>query len=330
MSIKLRIATFNLENLDDKPGQDPTLDERIAMMRPQLVRLNAGVLCLQEVNGQEEAGQPRRLLALDKLLAETAYAGYQRASTMTANGVQVYDERNLVILSHHEISDYQQYKHDYAPGPQYRKVTAQPAELEAKAVTWERPILHAKIKLTDDKVLHVINLHLKSRLPTNIPGQKVNNYTWRTASGWAEGSFLSAMKRVGQALEARRLIDQLFDENEDALIVVCGDFNADFDEVPVEAIRGRVENTGNSQLAKRVMVPCEWTIPEPSRFSLLHQGRGRMIDHLLVSWSLLAHYRGAEIHNEVLHDESIAFATDVKYPESDHAPVIAKFELPDD
>jgi exonuclease III len=55
-----------------------------------------------------------------------------------------------------------------------------------------------------------------------------------------------------------------------------------------------------------------------------------MLDHLLVSRSLLAHYRGSEIHNELLHDESVAFGTDVKFPESDHAPVIAEFELPDD
>ena len=54
MPIKLRIATFNLENLDNKPGEKPTLDERIAVMRPQLIRLNADILCLQEVNGQEE------------------------------------------------------------------------------------------------------------------------------------------------------------------------------------------------------------------------------------------------------------------------------------
>jgi predicted extracellular nuclease len=154
-------------------------------------------------------------------------------------------------------------------------------------------------------------------------------YTWRTASGWAEGFFLSAMKRVGQALETRILIDELFDEDEDALIVACGDFNADLDEVPVEAVRGDVENTGNGLLAKRVMVPCEQTIPEPSRFSLLHLGKGRMIDHLLVSRGLLAHYKGSEIHNELLHDESIAFATEKKFPESDHAPVIAEFELPD-
>ena len=50
---------------------------------------------------------------------------------------------------------------------------------------------------------------------------------------------------------------------------------------------------------------------------------------MLVSRLLMAHYVGSEIHNELLHDESIAFATDRMYPESDHAPVVARFELPD-
>jgi exonuclease III len=62
----------------------------------------------------------------------------------------------------------------------------------------------------------------------------------------------------------------------------------------------------------------------------LYLGKGMMIDHLLLSRSLLPYYRGTEIHNEVLHDESSAFATDEKYPESDHAPVIAIFELPNE
>jgi len=34
-----------------------------------------------------------------------------------------------------------------------------------------------------------------------------------------------------------------------ALIAVCGDFNEEFDEVSIEAIRGDVENTGNMDLA---------------------------------------------------------------------------------
>ena len=68
--------------------------------------------------------------------------------------------------------------------------------------------------------------------------------------------------------------------------------------------------------------------PEPSRYSLFHLGRGNMLDHILVSRPLLAHYRGAEIHNEILPDESGAFRTDKKFPESDHAPVVAAFDVP--
>jgi endonuclease/exonuclease/phosphatase family metal-dependent hydrolase len=328
MPNRLRIATFNLENLDERSGEAPTLAERIAVLQPQLIRLEADVLCLQEVNGQEEPGQPRRLLALQKLLQGTPYADYHLVST-TTNGGQVYDERNLVILSRRAIAEHRQYKHTFAPAPRYQKVTAQPPDTQAKEITWERPILYAKIAVDAGQVLHVINLHLKSKLPSSIDGQQVNSHTWKTASGWAEGFFLSSLKRVGQALETRIVIDHLFDTDEGAMIAVCGDFNADLDDVPVEAIRGDVENTGNAALAKRVLVPCERTIPEPSRFSLLHLGQGEMLDHLLFSRALLAFYRGSEVHNELLHDESLAFASDVKYPESDHAPVIAEFQLPE-
>jgi endonuclease/exonuclease/phosphatase family metal-dependent hydrolase len=331
MPTKLRIATFNLENFDDKPGPPPTLAERIAVMRPQLLRVNADILCLQEVNGQEQPGQPRQLLALKRLFENTPYDQFQLVSTKTANGTDVYDERNLAIASRFPITEHRQYNQDPALGsikPQYRKVTAIPPEPNAKDVQWERPIFYAKVDLGNNRTLHVINVHLKSKLPTSIAGQQINSNTWRTASGWAEGFFLSSMKRVGQALETRMLIDQLFDADEQALIVTCGDFNADADDVPMAAIRGDVEDTGNGRLATRVMVPCERTIPEPARYSLFHQGKGNMLDHLLVSRNLLTFYKGAEIHNELLHDESLAFADDKKYPESDHAPVVAEFELP--
>jgi hypothetical protein len=53
MATPLRIATFNLENFDDPgPGGLPTLATRVALMRPQLERLRADVLLLQEVNSQ--------------------------------------------------------------------------------------------------------------------------------------------------------------------------------------------------------------------------------------------------------------------------------------
>ncbi|HWR24657.1 MAG TPA: endonuclease/exonuclease/phosphatase family protein [Methanosarcina sp.] len=328
--MKLRIATFNLENLDSKPDQKPTLQERIAVMRPQLQRINADILCLQEVNGQK-TDDALHLLALDALLKDTKYANFNRVFTIDENGSQIYPERNLVILSSYEILEHHQYKHYFAPAPLYRIVTEMKNEGEEQKVsdiTWERPILLSRIKI-GERVLNVINLHLKSKLPTDIKGQKLDNFTWKTSSGWAEGFFLSSMKRVGQALETRMLIDKLFDEAEDSWIVVCGDFNSDFDDVPVEAIRGRIENTGNGELAKRILLPCEMSIPESARFSLYHQGKGNMLDHLLVCRNMLAYFKVSEVHNELLHDESIAFATDIKFPESDHAPVIAEFEIPD-
>lgn len=49
----------------------------------------------------------------------------------------------------------------------------------------------------------------------------------------------------------------------------------------------------------------------------------------MVTRNLLAHYRGAEIRNELPHDESAVFAVDRKFHESDHAPVVATFDLDD-
>lgn len=100
-------------------------------------------------------------------------------------------------------------------------------------------------------------------------------------------------------------------------------------EVPLEAIFGAVENTNNPELNNRVLVACEKTIPESSRFSLYHHGKGEMLDHILASRGLLSSYRGAEVHNEILHDESASFATDKLYPESDHAPVVVEFVVED-
>ena len=322
----VRLATFNLENLDDGPGVQPPLANRIRVMTPQLQRVNADVLCLQEVHSQGPAGA-RTLAALDALVAGTIYAPFNRATTSTAGG-QLFDVRNLVILSRFPILSVQQIRPADGPRPSYRMATAVPPDPAADPVEWERPMLHVRIDLGSGRVAHIINVHLKSKLASPIPGQKIDNFTWRTVSAWAEGSFISGMKRLGQALQARLLIDSLFDaEGLETLIAICGDFNSDASEVPLQTICGPVEETGNAEHGPRLMVPCENNIPDSSRYSLLHLGIGNMLDHIIVSRPLLRFFRGAEIHNEALPDESGAFRTDVNFPESDHAPVIANFDI---
>ncbi len=322
----LRIATFNVENLDDGPEVEPALSKRIALIRPQLERVRADILCLQEVHSQGPANN-RTLAALDELISGTEYAGFERRTTLTVNN-DLYDKRNLVTLSRFPITSDAIIRDSSGPRPSYKMATADPADTTANPVSWERPMLRTSVDLGAAGTLHLINVHLKSKLASNIPGKKKDNYTWETVSAWAEGSFISSMKRVGQALQARLLIDSLFDEEPGALIAMAGDFNARSDEVPVRAICGPVEETGNPDHAPRIMVPCENNVPQSSRYSLLHLGVGEMLDHVLVSRSLLRYFTHAEIHNEALPDESGAFRTEDKFPESDHAPVIAEFQVP--
>lgn len=321
-----RIATFNLENLDDGPGVTPPLAGRIQIMRPQLDRVNADILCLQEVHSQGPTGA-RTLAALDAMLADTQYAGFHRATTQTTTD-EYYDKRNLVALSRFPILQTEIIRDSDGPQPSYQMVTAEPPDTTANTLNWERPLLYVQIDLGHGRTLHLINVHLKSKLASNIPGQKQNSYTWKTVSAWAEGSFLSSIKRVGQALQARMLIDRIFDQHGlDALIAICGDFNAQADEVPLRAICGPVEETGNPAHAPRIMIPCENNVPPSARYSLFHLGKGNMLDHIIASRPLIRYFHMAEIHNEALPDESGAFRTDTQFPESDHAPVVAEFNF---
>jgi exonuclease III len=318
----LRIATFNLENFDEGPD----LAGRIIVMRPQIQRLRADIACFQEVHGQDRPGEPRGLHALRALLAGTGLDGAALVSTKPKDD-GVFRERNLVVATPLPVLGRRQLRNELVAAPTYRRLTAVPIDPFGVEIGVERPILHVTVE-AGGRPLHLINVHLKSKIPTPVPGQNLDRFTWRTADGWAEGVFLSSMKRMAQALEVRRLVDEILDADPDARIVVAGDFNAAPDEIPVLAIRGDVEDTGNPALGGRVLVPIENTVAASSRYTLFHRGRGEMLDHMLVTRNLLAHYRGSEIHNELLHDESAAFADDRKFPESDHAPVVATFDLP--
>ena len=333
--VKLRIATFNLENLGGKPnhpGEVPPLAERIAVLRPQLLRLDADVLCLQEING-EKTERGYTLKALDTLLEGTKYASCERVVTERKSGKGALDVHNLAILSAFPIAGHRQLRHEIVAPPDYRLVTSVPAAAEPSPIMWERPLLEAAVSLPGGRTLHIVNLHLRAPLAAYVPGQKAGAFTWKSVAGWAEGFFLAAVKRAGQALEARLAVDEILDTDPDAMIAVCGDCNAEARETSMRLLAGAEEDTGSGDLAGRVLVAVENSVPEDLRFTVIHNGRKVMLDHLLMSRGLMACYRGAEIHNEALGDELVGYANAAGKgglsPESYHAPVVASFELPD-
>ncbi|HMB48668.1 MAG TPA: endonuclease/exonuclease/phosphatase family protein [Afifellaceae bacterium] len=322
----MRVATFNLENLGSQSGDADEFRQRLDILHPQLERLAADIICLQEINAERAApDRERQMASLDLLLEDTQYRDFHMVSTVHPATGHPADRHNLAILSRWPFESSEQFHHAFVHPPIHTYVTADPAGGGARALMWDRPFLHVRIRSPDETVLHVINLHLKAPLAAVIPGRKLGKFAWTSASAWAEGYYIAAQKRAGQALEVRILIDRLFDEDPDANILVAGDFNAEEREVPARIIAADLEDTANGHLASRVMVPLEHSLPESRRYTVVHHGRKIMLDHLFASRALLSTYRGIEIHNEALGDELVAYAAIDGSPESYHAPVVASF-----
>jgi endonuclease/exonuclease/phosphatase family metal-dependent hydrolase len=326
--MKLRIATFNLENLDDGRATGPPLGARLPTLRAQLQQLGADVLCLQEVNAQELGpGKQRRLAALDQLLADTIYGDFTRVWTNDKRKKGALDVHNLVILSRHPIKAFTQLWHDLVPPPAHA-VSLRHTDATTP-IRWDRPVLHGEIAIGGELTLHVINVHLRAPRAAFVPGRKVSASRWSSVSGWAEGLFVAAMKHCGQALEVRFLVDRLFDADGSAMIAVCGDFNADMTETPVRMIRGDQEDIGNQDLSSRALAALESGPGDPARYSVVHGARRVMLDHILASRSLALRCRKITIDNVGLLDETEPAALSGRRPGSYHAPVVVEFDVPD-
>jgi endonuclease/exonuclease/phosphatase family metal-dependent hydrolase len=331
--VRLRLATFNLENFGAARNAAP-LPERIAVLRPQLLGLDADVLCLQEVDPQPPEGagakaHPRSLRALDALIDGTPYATFHRAATRNREQSDYADLHNIVLLSRWPLSGVHQLWHDFVAEPMWRATTSRPMAEEATPLAWDRPVLTARAALPNGRALHLAGVHLRAPLAAPVTGQKLGRETWRSIGGWAEGYVLSEIKRAGQALEIRLWLDSLFGAERVALAAVLGDFNAEEHHTPVEVILGRDDSIGGGGLSIGALAPAEAAVPPDRRFTIVHDGRRQTLDHILVSQALAAVQRGADIRNGSLGDEATVSDDSRPPPQSFHAPVVAEFDLSD-
>lgn len=323
--MRLRVATFNVENLDEPRQGGMPLDARLAVLRPQLLALRADVLCLQEVSAHARHDGRHPLRALDRLVEGTEYATFARATShMGSSGPA--DKHNLVVLSRLPIVAEHQHFHDLVDAPIVRLTTT--PEPRDERVRWDRPVLEVHLALPDGRPLVVFDAHLRAPLAANIEGQKSSPLVWRTSAGWAEGYLLATIKRVGQALELRRHIDRILDADGEARILVAGDLNADVTDAAYRILRADVEDTGNPELTSRSLVGLEDRIAEARRYTVLHRGRRLLLDHLLASAALARGYVEGAILNDGLPDEYELELAGTEPVGSLHAPLVVELEVP--
>ncbi len=317
----MRIATFNLESFGTDKADDPALERRIVLLAPQIARLGADILCLQEINAQRVPGEDRRPIALERLVAGLPQAGFFRVWSGDLAGAP--DIHTLAIFSRYPFASASLLHHHLVDPPLWRRRTGDPPDADPVAAPFDRPVLKAEIALPCGRPLHLFNVHLRAPRAAPIPGGKESASVWSRVDAWAEGYAIAAMKRIGQALELRCAMDRIFDAEPDARIAAVGDFNADAAGTALRIALGDVDDTGNPALRPRSLVAVERTLPEDLRYSVIHAGRPLMLDHILVSRTLHAGLEGVAIHNEGLADE--AGPTGESTEASFHAPLMATF-----
>jgi len=322
MVSRFRLATFNLENLDWSPGRDAAFAQRLGVLKPLLNDCAADILCLQEVNAQRAASHDeRRFLALDRLFAGGPYQTYHRATSVRPGASAPADVHNLVIASRWPIADRRQVFHDivakwrWTPPAEGR---APPGPIE---ISWDRPLLYARISAPDGKALHIINLHLRAPRAVPLPGAGTTT-TGELSRAFVEGQFVAGQKREGQALEARLFVERLFDAEPDARIIVCGDLNSREHDVPARILRG-AQDEATPRTSPRMLVSLTERVGVARRFSVVHGDRNILLDHILAAPTLARACSSVLIFNAGLQDEVTAQEPILG---SLHAPIVASFD----
>ena len=325
MPLRCRVATFNLENFGALARDPDLFERRLKRLRETLQRLDADILCLQEVNAdRDETALPRSFSALDALLRGTPYARFERVTSVRPGSRGLADVHNLVILSRWQVETSRQVFHEFVPPLQWTP-PADPNIQQAGPIVarWERPILHARIRCSPSRLLDVLNVHLRAPRAAFIPGAKTAS-GWASTASWAEGLFLATLKRDGQALEARLFIESLFEGRKDAAIVACGDFNAEYHDIAMRIIQVAPDDMRQGS-AEWELVATERRLPATERYSVIHAARRLLPDHILASRELAKYCGSVAIDNVGLDDEAHPAEPVIG---SLHAALLAEFHLP--
>ncbi len=323
----MRLATFNLESFGEDRFLPENLTSRLRALRPRLTELDADILCLQEVNAQKPKGEKLRdFKALDFLLTETPYAGFFRAGSLREDRAGPLDRHNLVILSRYPVEDVRVLFHARVEAPLWRPSSSGGQGGVPEPVRFDRPILQVRLDIGGPKPLHVFAVHLRAPIAAALPDGKSSATCWKTTGAWAEGYFLSSVKRTAQALDLRLAADAVFDQDPEALIVAAGDFNATGDASALRLLCADPDDTGNPELASRRMYPLEAVLPMDERRTVLHKGHGQALDHIVASARLKDRLTSIRVFNNELADE-VEDAQTAAQDGSFHAAVCAEFDL---
>lgn len=300
----MKIATFNLRNLFDaghRDGYDSQLlvtqefvDKVVGNLSTTISQIAPDILLAQEVGSGEVFND----------LAKRSGSSYQTfVATPDTRGIANAALFNspLQTASLPDINGFPVFVEGEV-------------DLVSKSISKYRETVYLQTTY-NSLPLHIFGVHLKASGPMplrNKDGGKIPITTQREAG---DAMIRTTLYKLAQARQLRELADELFVADPMAQIIVLGDYNETESAQVLRMIKGEFASSPTTQLTNL----CE-QIPIEKRYSFMGYGSIRLLDHILVSPSLVGSVVKLEILNNDLADQS-------GYPESqffqsDHAPVV--------
>lgn len=316
---RFKIATFNASNLvlpnvvfyGDEKYTDRRYDQKLDWMSDQLIRMDADIVCFQEVFHQEALQQ----------LADTYHDKIAKIETSEARLAKL--RYNTVL--HHECGSIDPTHTGPSPGlgmlarytaldiRETQDVSDNPisiAQDDGMSFTFtklSRPVAAVTVDV-EGNPLRVVNAHLKSKRPSYLKlkdddGQPIldadGSAVYEPASDRSNlmfyerslASLRSQIRRSAEGAHLRRLIVEEIRDNQIPL-VLCGDLNDDFESTSTQMIAGEELLFGGSSQLKRNY----WDVKLYSAskihtqrselsdyYSYIYDGHHSTIDHIMIS-----------------------------------------------
>jgi endonuclease/exonuclease/phosphatase family metal-dependent hydrolase len=322
------MLTWNVQNLfaagsEDGPPTQAAFDAKLASLAEVLDAQRPDVAALQELGPPEVLAQLQ-----DRLTHELPHQ--QLSAHPDGRGIRVGFLSRLPLAAPVQL-------HPLAGGlapVQVGDDDQNPATPPAATTTMGRGALQVTAT-AHGHPLTILTAHLKSKLLT-FPGGR---FQPRDEAERARFGAYALYLRAAQAATLRAHLEQLLDDQGRTMgVVVAGDLNDGLDAATTQLLQGPPgSEIGTPGFARpdsndgQRMWNLAPLIPEALRFTRVFRGRGELIDHMLVSHFLVTQI--GQVTTAMAGPGRLRSITENPReergkPGSDHAAVVASFELP--
>jgi endonuclease/exonuclease/phosphatase family metal-dependent hydrolase len=308
--------TWNVENLfrpgtEFGPESQDIYDAKLAYLAQKIsIDIDADVIALQEIGSPEAFADLRNAVA-------TSHPHGSLSTHPDGRGIRVGFISKLPISNVEEYSDFPPQGLNGIPNGGGGTLTQ-----------LGRGALKVAVTLTDNTIVNLVTVHLKSKLIT-YPGGR---FSPQNEEERAFFTGLALVRRTAEAVAVRIEANRLTLGNTPPCIVL-GDLNDEPTALTTQIFfgppGGQASPSPTPNLSNDVRLhSLHAHIPEDHRFSRI-SGRSReLIDHILVSYELVFRRRQVDSFTDDITSVSLDPQNRRNEAIPDHAPVFARFEMP--